>query len=572
MNELVQIHGDEQSRVDPNLPDAGLPPVVGVQSRCVFRASRDAPELADTLGYTYHHHVDMACWRGRLYVGWNACQRDEDVWPSRELFSTSEDGVNWTAPAEMFPQGVSTCLRMYFYLAPAGRMLLIAGLRCDRSKTSEDAKAALVVREIRADHTLGDVFTLQPPAGAVPHPPMFETAGDRGFVESCRSLLADTVFLEQQDRGRLLGDRRMKWHDPAAWPGGKVPGDNEKWVAGKAFSFFRRPDGAIVGVSKMGWTTISFDDGRTWQQPAVPPTLVTGKAKVWSQQTADGRFALVYNPSARNRFPLIVVTGEDGVNFRDMRIVQGELPIQRYAGADRSIGPQYVRGISRWSDDGSRAGENAMWLVYSMSKEDIWVSRVNLPIKPDETGTVTDSFQDWNLYCPKWAGITDTGGALRLENRDPYDHASATRVFPECERLRLRFEVLPESIHRSPLQIDVRGKIGAARPIRISLEPDGRCWSQSGADRLSLGLCAPGRWLGFDIDADARAGQFSIAIDGQPVLRDAPFAEPAASLHRITFRTGEHRGIGGKNPVPAGTDRPVNATVVSIRDVRVGTE
>src|SRR3954465_6936018 len=128
---FLNIEGPEQSRVDNTLPDAGLPPAPGVQSVCVFRATRDAVHLSDEYGWTYHHHVDMACWRGRLYVAWNTCEKDEDVWPSRELFSTSTDGVDWGQPQELFPQGVSTPLRMYFFHAPNGRMLAIAGLRVD---------------------------------------------------------------------------------------------------------------------------------------------------------------------------------------------------------------------------------------------------------------------------------------------------------------------------------------------------------------------------------------------------------------------------------------------------------
>src|SRR3954470_20405770 len=116
MDELL-IQGVEQSHVDPALADGGLLPLPGVRSVQVFRASRDVPELTDGKGWTYHHHVDMACWRGRLYVGWNTCEKDEDVWPSRELLSTSIDGVEWTPPREMFPQGVSTPLRMYFFHA-----------------------------------------------------------------------------------------------------------------------------------------------------------------------------------------------------------------------------------------------------------------------------------------------------------------------------------------------------------------------------------------------------------------------------------------------------------------------
>src|SRR5689334_22445660 len=136
-SDLIHIDGPEQSLVDPALADAGLPPAVGVRSYCVFRASKAVPEIADRRGWTYHHHVDMAGWRGRRYVGWNSCERDEDIWPSRELFSTSIDGATWSDPQEMFPQGVSTPLRMYFFHAPNGRMLVIAGLRGDIDKTSE---------------------------------------------------------------------------------------------------------------------------------------------------------------------------------------------------------------------------------------------------------------------------------------------------------------------------------------------------------------------------------------------------------------------------------------------------
>ncbi|MGB7156794.1 MAG: hypothetical protein WBD40_01930, partial [Tepidisphaeraceae bacterium] len=156
----IITEGPEQSRLDPTRADGGLLPAVGVQSYQVFRASPDVPELTDGKGWTYHHHVDMACWRGRLYVGWNSCERDEDVWPSRELFATSIDGRTWTDPVELFPQGVSTPLRMYFYHASNGRMLAIAGMRMSTDDTSEDRKGPRVVRAIRADHTLGDVYVL----------------------------------------------------------------------------------------------------------------------------------------------------------------------------------------------------------------------------------------------------------------------------------------------------------------------------------------------------------------------------------------------------------------------------
>jgi hypothetical protein len=524
---LLIIDGPEQSHLNPALPDGGLPPAVGVDSYQVFRASKDVPDLTDARGWTYHHHVDMACWRGRLYVGWNSCERDEDVWPSRELFSTSTDGRMWTPPAELFPQGVSTPLRMYFFRAagpaPSGdRMLAIAGMRVDTADTSEDRKWPLVVREIFPDHTLGEVFALQ---GRHERLPPFDRSGDAGFVAACNELLADRVFLEQQDRGKLLGDCRMKWHDAAAWPAGSVPGDNEKWVAGKAYAFFRRADGALVGISKMGWTTLSRDDGETWSQPLVPPTLVTGKAKVWSQRTRDARYALVYNPSRKNRFPLAIVTGDDGVTFRDMRIVQGELPVQRYAGLHRSIGPQYVRGISAWSDDRSREDldANVMWLVYSMNKEDIWVSRVPLGARRST----------WNIYSPKWAPVTITSGdadaddaEIRLEDRDPYDYAMATRLFNARpgSNTTITFDVRAEQPD-APLHVEL---IGGSSPIHMAATP-------------------------------------TVVNEWRPIR------VAATSPDRIIFRTAGPRGIGGANPVPPGSDKPHPPIVFRLRHVRLNT-
>jgi hypothetical protein len=563
--DVLQIHGPEQALLDPTLPDGGLPPVVGVHSLQIFRASADVPALTDQLGWTYHHHVDMACWRGRLCVGWNSCQRDEDVWPSRELFSTSLDGSTWTEPVELFPQGISTCLRMYFFHASNGRMLAIAGLRTDCDDTSEDRKNALVVREIHVDHTLGEVFTLQASESIKRPAPRYGSSSDDAFKRACEELLADRMYLEQQDRGRLLGSRRMKWHDPAAWPGGIVPGDNEKWVCGKAFSFFQRADKVWIGVCKMGWVTLSGDNGNTWSQPSVPVSLITGKAKVWSQRTADGQFALVYNPSKSNRFPLAAVASQDGVNFGDMRVIQGELPVQRYAGLHRSIGPQYVRGISHWANDGSRS-ENVMWLVYSMNKEDIWVSRVPLPIKPDETQDVADNFATfqtgptipgWNIYRPKWSSIEIAQGALQLQNHDPYDYARATRVFPESARITATFDLEFRNPLHADFEIDLLSKFGSRRLVQIRIGDGGQISARIHQDWTQIGSISAMKPMRFQIDADTIRGLFSISLNGARVVTDAPFAEPGGPLHRISFRTGPYRGIGDANPVKKGTDQSV---------------
>jgi len=77
----IRIVGSELARIDLNRTDGGLERAPGVQTFVVFRADRERPQQSDGLGWTYHHHPDLACWKGRLYVGWDSCERDEDTWP-----------------------------------------------------------------------------------------------------------------------------------------------------------------------------------------------------------------------------------------------------------------------------------------------------------------------------------------------------------------------------------------------------------------------------------------------------------------------------------------------------------
>jgi hypothetical protein len=171
----------------------------------------------------------------------------------------------------------------------------------------------------------------------------------------------------------------MKWHDVANWSSVDEYTRGRADFFGKAFSFFHRKDGALVGIAKLGFVVVSTDDGQTWSAPIRPRSLVTGGAKVWGQRTSDGRYALVYNPHPTERFPLVVVSSDDGITFRQTRVIFGDKPPMRYPGLNKGLGPQYVRGISEWSSDGSWK-DRAMWICYSVNKEDISVSRIPVPV------------------------------------------------------------------------------------------------------------------------------------------------------------------------------------------------
>jgi len=170
----------------------------------------------------------------------------------------------------------------------------------------------------------------------------------------------------------------MKWHDLGFWATDEPSRAEFPNRFGKAMCFYHRADGALVSLMKWGWVTLSRDEGETWSPPTRPPSLVVGMAKVWGQRTPGGKYVLFYNPHLLNRYPLVMVQGGNGIAFGNMGIVNGDRPPIRFPGLYKAEGPQYVRGISEWSSDGTWK-DDAVWIAYSMNKEDIWVSRVAIP-------------------------------------------------------------------------------------------------------------------------------------------------------------------------------------------------
>src|SRR5690606_13620507 len=123
--------------------------------------------------------------------------------------------------------------------------------------------------------------------------------------------------------------------------------------------------------------------------------------------------ATVYNPS-EFRWPLAISVSDDGLHYKNLLLVNGEISAMRYGGAYKSYGPQYVRGIQE--GDGLPP-DGGLWVSYSMNKEDLWVAKIPVPVQESTDEDAADDFgkagtlNKWNLYSPLWASVSVSEGS-----------------------------------------------------------------------------------------------------------------------------------------------------------------
>jgi hypothetical protein len=158
--------------------------------------------------------------------------------------------------------------------------------------------------------------------------------------------------------------------------------------------------------------------------------------------------------------------------------------------------------------------------------------------------TVAD-LTHWNFHLPKRANVrvtadTELGkNVIELRDAERWDHAQAERIFPAGSWLRLRFRMQVRAFGEAGrCEIDVQSQ-RHERPAQL-------CVSAAG---MSIGgTCVSARfdmqrWHDVEIVCRCDAQCFTVRIDDTIVCADAPFAEPAARVERVVFRTGPWRGL-----------------------------
>jgi hypothetical protein len=607
-SEPVKYVGKEQP--DKWFYDGGLRHAIGVHLYEALRANRTCPPEGGLIGWTYNHQPYLAYWNNQFYLQYLSNIKEEHGAPGRTLVMTSPDGRVWSNPTVVFPEYVLPEIkcdggeivpagtfsvmhqRMGFYTAPDGRLLTLGFYSyCidPRHAPNKGQGLGRVVREIYKDFTFGPIYFIRYNRHAGWNEtntayPFYKSSSDTAFVKACDDLLADKLMTLQW------------WEEDRATDGFYTPKLNG--IEPKAFSWTHRPDGTVLGVWKAQLASLSSDEGKSWSPLVKCPTILECNAKTWVQRTADGLYALVYDHTAtrRNRFPLVVMTSEDCCNFDGMLVLHGEVPPIRYQGLHKNLGPQYVRGIDE--GNGQPPGKY-LWNTYSMHKEDLWVSRTRLPVTGGVDRDVAEDFNSakteadlelWNLYMPRWAPVSVVQDPVDAQNRclelrdeEPYDYASAERVFPKSRKVAVEFRILPQQIGNAPLDVEVQDQHGN-RPLRLHFDSE---WlaldiAKQSPDPLRL---QRGKWLRLRLEIDCAAQKYSLAVNGKATREDVPFALPVELVERLLFRTGPWRGDVRSSVVdgqPAslgldqedlpGADHKVSASIFLVDDVKTMSE
>jgi len=149
-----------------------------------------------------------------------------------------------------------------------------------------------------------------------------------------------------------------------------------------------------------------------------------------------------------------------------LSLIHGDITPERHGGQYKSYGPQYVRGIQ---EGNGIPKDQDLWVTYSNNKEDMWVSRVPVPVRIDASSHADGIFSkdnslsgmtDWNLYVPLLCPVILKDGELSLSDADPYDYAKLERLIPSTKELEVEFDVTPAQNDHGVLHIEFLDDLG----------------------------------------------------------------------------------------------------------------
>ena len=554
------VHYSGKTIARPERHDGGLAPVVGVHSIQTMRGERP---------WTYNHQPMLCYWNNRFYMHYLSDPRHEHEAPGKTLMQTSADGYTWTEPVELFPEydvpegwtkagtdfppahNLKAVMHQrvgwYVYEGDQRRKLnngdgiLLAtgnyGICLNIKDDPNDGNGiGRVVRQVKKEGTLGPIYFVYYNHGFNEQNtdfPYYRRSKDKNFVKAVDAMLADPM-------------QRMQWVEEADRDDPLIPLTKPY----KAFCGYTLPDGRKVALWKHAVTSLSADGGNTWRLVGSPdnlkceraPGFVNSNAKIWGQKLSDDTYATVYNP-AEYRWPLAISLSGDGLDYTTLNLVNGDVTPLRHGGQYKSYGPQYTRGIQ---EGNGVPRDSNLWVTYSNNKEDMWVSRISVPVRLSATAHADGDFKkygfigdmdDWNLHVPRLCPVNLKNGWLCLGDSDPYDYARAERVIPHTRELEVEFDLRMRQTRHGELDIEFLDDAGTVCS-RIVVDSSQTVRVKGGA-RYGTLLKRYESDVVYHVKAQLSTSLHCAVyyVNGKKAC-ERQFDTPVESISRIVFRTG----------------------------------
>lgn len=538
-----EVHYTGKTIATPARHDGGLKPVVGVHNIQIMRGEKP---------WTYNHQPFLAYWNGKFWLHYLTNPRSEHEAPGRTMLMSSKDGYTWSQPVVLFPEynvpdGISKPehpeyvskdtkavmhQRVGFYVSKNNRLIATGNygiVLFPKDDPNDGNGIGRVVREIKSNGEFGEIYFIYYNHGfneSNTSYPYYKSAKDKEFVAAVDEMIADPM-------------QRMQWVEEADRNDKLLP----LAAPYKAFCGYTLPDGRKVALWKHAVTSISSDGGNTWQYPCERAYgFVNSNAKIWGQRLSDGMYATVYNP-AEYRWPLAISLSKDGLEYTTLSLVHGDVTPERHGGNYKSFGPQYTRGIQ---EGNGTPADGDLWITYSHNKEDMWVSRIQVPVTLDATEhshvcfcnyTALENMTDWNIYSPLWAPVTLDGDWLKLSDKDPYDYAKVEKVIPETKELQVEFDLKAEQNNHGTLYIeflDAKGNVAS----RIIVDSTANIVAKGGARTGGiLKNYEAGKTYHIKAILSTKLHRAYFYVDGK-FRNKRQFDTPVESFCRVQFRTG----------------------------------
>ena len=339
---------------------------------------------------TFSHHSHICYYKGVLFASWDNQVNDENGSGQRGLMRRSADGgKTWSPVEELFPPHdrqvpaseafIGTRFQTSNGFSIIDDTLYAVTDVAEWTGNSIEEKKRVGVgrlcRRVNEDGSPGEIFWLEDIA---PDP----VAGFPSFK------VADPVMKEKFETYFRQPGNEIQLDFNTSKP---LSDDNHRLT--EPVPSYRLDDGTLVRLfrdmgskdavtqkekeeskSRRNYASFSFDDGKSWTTPT-RTGFPDACARSDAGKLPDGQVYVINNIIPMNpgglggRSMLAISLSRDGLNFDRAAIIRFIPPPLRYRGLEKTIGYQYPHSV---------VVDNHLWVMYSVNKEDVEVTRIPL--------------------------------------------------------------------------------------------------------------------------------------------------------------------------------------------------